>query len=80
MQSPRHGHREFAFVAHVVRGAEKPERAVVASKSRKKLNRGVPLSMVLVAQAGFAVGSCYGLAFPVDQVAANGVVAVARGR
>src|SRR4029077_12912700 len=67
-------------MAYVRRWAEKPERAVVSSSSGEQQDGVAHRGVIAVAAPSGAVRSRPGLAFPVDQVAADGVVAVAGRR
>ena len=76
---PGDGHRPLADVASVGGGAEEPERAVVGPQPGEQQDRAAVAFVVAVAQAGRAVGTGDGLALPVDERPADGVVAVAGG-
>src|SRR5690606_14982948 len=79
VEFPCDGHGAFADVAAVGGGAEEPEGSVVGAEAGEQQDGAAVALVVSVAEAGGAVGSGDGLALPVDECAADGVVAVPGG-
>lgn len=79
LQLPRDGDGALAFVADVFGWAEEPEGSLVGSHPGEQHHLAASLLVLQVAlarRAGHARGR---LGLPVDEVAADGVVAVSRG-
>jgi len=79
VELPGDGYRAFADVAAMGGGAEEPEGSVVGAKASGQQDGAAVAFVVSVSEGGGAVGSGDGLALPVDECAADGVVAVPGG-
>ena len=77
---PRDRHRSLADVAAIGSRAEEPKGAVVSVEAGEQHDAASVALLVPVAQAGRSIGACGRLALPVDEVAADRVVAIASRR
>src|SRR5574337_77013 len=79
-QSPLDRHRPLPLMRHIVRRTEQPERAVILGEtSEQERMAGLPI-VVAIPQPGIAVLACGGLAFPMNELAIDGVITVTGGR
>lgn len=77
-QAPGDRHGELAVMLDVRRGSKKVERAFVAALPREEHDAGPSLRVALITLTGLTGRSGHRLALPVDEIAADRVVTVAR--
>src|SRR2546423_2699105 len=78
-EAPSDSHRHLGLVAHILRRSEEMERAIVFFQAREEHDARAAGNVSLITSAGRTVRTRRGLALPVDELAANRIIAVASG-